>query len=355
MAETVVIERNVERTSISQQAWSLECVQSPCDLCRFFSLRHSRRSFRRPGPRYPRAVRTGPWPAFEVKEATVSKPASPSVAAPLEASGERVSPLSAWGRRWKSAAALTVAGAALGAAVGFTVAPTYTAEARVAVGAGALSAGASAGFPQASSQIAASYARYVNDLGLENGVSVVASPIPDSSIIRIEALSPSSSGAIDVANETVDRLTSEVNAQSEGDALLERYQEAAGRWAQAQGRLDEAQAGLDTLEANGNGTGARAQELRAETTRLSSRVASLLLVRDGVGEEYRLRNEAVNSVGLRTVAEASAADSDRVALVQRYAAIGLVLGGALSLVLAVYLERRRRDAQGARTRVTSGS
>ncbi len=127
-----------------------------------------------------------------------------------------VGPLAAWRHHWIVGVVAALLGAALGVGAAFAVPVTYTAEARVAVGSGDLTSGAIAGFPVAASQLASNYARYVNDRGvaatdLPENVTLSASQIPESNVIRIEVESSDPEAARSSANKAAELLVEAVN------------------------------------------------------------------------------------------------------------------------------------------------
>ena len=98
-------------------------------------------------------------------------------------------------RYWIAAVLLTLLTSAAGVSIALNRPPTYTAEARLAVGPDSNSAYSIAGFPTAARDLAANYARWVQNNATsgtwapEGVSSVTASPIPESGVIRIETQS----------------------------------------------------------------------------------------------------------------------------------------------------------------------
>ncbi|WP_288798442.1 hypothetical protein [uncultured Arsenicicoccus sp.] len=259
------------------------------------------------------------------------------------------SPLSALAERWWLALAIPLALAVVGYMLGAAKAPIYTAEARTTVGSGNISAGAITGFPQATQQMAANYARWVNDRGVEGkgdipaGTEVTASPIPDSNVIRIEAKSPDKEAAVQSAQKAADDLAEAVNSkkgESDPAVTLQQLNKVASDWGQAKAASEAANTtaqraiGADRPAA----TVAAAQQRAAQT---ASRTAVLQAQMDALSEKYRQQiSQGSQAANLIVVKPAELAESTKASNQQRYALGGLVLGLGLALLLAVLLDRR---------------
>src|SRR5918911_4044178 len=99
-------------------------------------------------------------------------------------------------RRWPLTLVLVVLGALGGAVAARSQPTTYTAEERLAVGSGGLSAQAVPGFALASQELASNYARFVTAGPVRSALpaqtarrvlTVTASPVPESNVVRVEA------------------------------------------------------------------------------------------------------------------------------------------------------------------------
>ena len=120
-------------------------------------------------------------------------------------------PLRAVVRFWPMSFALAFVGLVAGIGVGAGKPPIYTAETRLAIGAQGLSSYAIPGFALAAQELAADYARYVSlaqdgsaltaALGSRSAeiVGLSASPVPNSSVVSVEAQSRDSALAIRAA------------------------------------------------------------------------------------------------------------------------------------------------------------
>lgn len=133
-------------------------------------------------------------------------------------------------------------GLLLGVVFGIVRPPIYTAEARLIVGQGSnlTNVAAAAGLEPAEEGFAADYSRLVTGLPSQDakyGGTISASPIPNSTIIRIDSTSGSEKGAVAVASAGAKALLREVNGIDNGNkaalnALLSQYQSTQAAIAQ---------------------------------------------------------------------------------------------------------------------------
>src|SRR5450755_780431 len=160
----------------------------------------------------------------------------------LDTAPEEARPLRAAVRYWPMALALASIGLVAGVGAGATKPPVYTAETRLAIGAQGLSSYAIPGFALAAQELAADYARYVSlaqdasALKLALGtraseiVGLSASPVPNSSVISIEAQSADSALAMKASNAVGAALIAATNVSTSDQsaaALLKQYDTAA--------------------------------------------------------------------------------------------------------------------------------
>ncbi|MDQ3504060.1 MAG: hypothetical protein M3486_10710, partial [Actinomycetota bacterium] len=148
----------------------------------------------------------------------------------------------------------------IGAALGTPA--VHTAQAQVLVGRVDVESTAVPGFVAANENLAGLYARIaetsviaapVGDaLGLSSGQvlsQVAASPIPETSIVRVEASSDNSQDAVVLAAEVADKLITYVEGNSVRPAgvetSLEDFETASAELLQAQGELAAARTALD--------------------------------------------------------------------------------------------------------------
>lgn len=272
-------------------------------------------------------------------------------------------PFESWRRHWVLGTLVTLLFGAAGAAAGFLMPVTWTAEARVAVGSGDLTSGAIAGFPLAASQLASNYARYVNDSGVAGNpvpenVELSASQIPDSNVIRIEAKSADPDAARAAANETAQQLMDAVN--SNGDEQLaqvyDAFTKAAADDAVAESDLSAAQHTLDNVLGRTDASKASIKAAREKVTEASAEAARTGLLSDSLRQKYTAMVANTSTAAqLKLARTADSLASNRNSLVTRYGLLGLAGGAVLSLLLVVALDRRRvAEAQPEPARAEPG-
>jgi hypothetical protein len=261
-------------------------------------------------------------------------------------------PLTALLRLWPVALVLAGAGAFAGVTYAQGQPTTYTAETRLAVGMGDLSSGAIAGFPEAANQLASNYSRYVNDQGLTGSsdlAAVAASQIPESNVIRIEAVSTDQRAAVAQVARTADDLVDEVNnPRTDLSDLLQTYKEAAANWARTSTQLAGAQAEFNRLQANANATPQRLDRASIRLQAALSDEASARVQKDALGARYQNRVTSSVAADLSVVREASVVSDDRRSRIERYGLLGGVAGIAAALLLAVAWDRRRSRRRATR-------
>lgn len=239
----------------------------------------------------------------------------------------------------------------LALALGFSRAPTYTAEARVNVGRVDVPAYTLQGVIIGNQTLAVGYARAVTAdrvtsaaarrAGIppaEAASGLSASPIPESTLIRIEGKEHSQDTAVRLANggaaSLVDYVAS-LNKRQQSTGLLAEYRAA-------QARTDAARANLAALSrAKKPDAGAIAE------TRLTLATAQL--------KSQTLSTQYANSAGasasqndLQLVVPADTAKSNRVSTLERLGLIGLVSGLILGVALALLASNRRLLGRGGR-------
>ncbi len=270
-------------------------------------------------------------------------------------------PLTSWRRHWVLGLFAALLGAALGVGAAFVMPVTYTAESRVAVGSGDLSSGAIAGFPVAAAQLASNYARYVNDRGIAGtdvpeGVTLSASQIPESNVIRIEAESADPNAARDAANRTAQTLIDTVNdtGKTSADDVYAEFGKAANADAAAQTDLRAAQATLDKLLGEDNPSNAKLKAARADLTDAAAKAANTSLTANALRQKYtNLTTGSSTAANLLLVRSSDAITSNRTSLLARLGLAGLAAGAAVGLLLAIAIERRRSRRPSAARTVTT--
>jgi capsular polysaccharide biosynthesis protein len=265
-------------------------------------------------------------------------------------------PLAAWRHHWILGVVAALLGAALGVGAAFAIPVTYTAEARVAVGAGDLTSGAIAGFPVAASQLASNYARYVNDRGvaatdLPENVTLSASQIPESNVIRIEVESTDPEAARSAANTAAQLLVDAVNGSGKTSAtdVAADFEKAAAEDAAAQTDLAAAQHDLDKELGKANPSNSKVKSLRSDVTDAAAKAADTGLSVNALRQRYtNLVASASTAANLQLIRTADGLDTNRTSLLARLGLAGLAAGAAVGLIVAVVLERRRTPSRRSR-------
>lgn len=269
------------------------------------------------------------------------------------------SPLDALRKRWWLAAVLPLVLAVLGYVVGLGKPPTYTAEARVAVGAGSLTSGAIAGFPEAAATLAANYARYVNSNGVTDsavstaGVSLNATPIPESYVISIQGQGDDQAKVVAATQRAADQLVKTVNSGKDADgagSTLAEYRKLSAQWADAKAAADAAAAVVGRLNGRAGEAAARQTSARAQ-----AKVADLQVQMDALSQKYASQvAQSSTDADLTVVRKADITGSTKSGTAQQYLLAGLVVGLGLAMALAWLLERRGGRSSTGATRAQRG-
>lgn len=245
-------------------------------------------------------------------------------------------PLMILAQRWRVTVALGILGALVGLLIGFQRDTVYTAEARMAVGSSDLTSYQVAGYAAGAAVLASNYARYVNGtpataevlaqaLGpeAESIISVAASPIPDSNVVRIEV----SGTDADAAVEAADALTADVKRQAEG--LVGRADELRRRHEELSAAVIEQSQVLRNYEG-------------PAVTPIRARLDNLIMQRDAVGAAYQQALTANTAPSeLKVIQPAAVTHNDRSRKLQLYTVGGALLGLVCALVLTNVMGPRR--------------
>ncbi|BEP13598.1 hypothetical protein acdb102_19090 [Acidothermaceae bacterium B102] len=286
------------------------------------------------------------------------------------------SPLRSMARLWPVTFVLVALGLGAGLAYSAQRPVDYTAEARLAVGGQTVAAQAVPGFALASQQLAADFARYVtpdqDQAPLSQGlgaraaqvVSVSASPIPSSNVIRVEAVAHDPQTAADAAHVVAQSLLTQVNStDTSGRAatLLTEYKALSDKVAAAQAKNTEAATSLTALENRLTPTATKASgptvfdpsTLSASDTALyvaaqsaaakaSSALASVQIQQNAVGNKYQsLVGTDTPVTNLSFVQTGAISSDDKRSTQERFGLLGLLAGLVLALVVAALVDRRR--------------
>jgi hypothetical protein len=227
-------------------------------------------------------------------------------------------------------------------------APTYTATANLSVDFGAQNPSSLSGSVTAAQALADSYSRavfatpVVSQVARKTGSSagevsdnVSASPIPDSTVVKVSGAAGSEGAAIDLANTSATALThyiGSLNGTRKGSTpALIQFRQAEGLY---QDRLAR-QLELAT-HADANPSDEAAQE-ELKRARVKTQVA--LLKKTSVGELYGASQEAYVAP-LSFLSEATSASSDKLSRLQLLGFIGLIAGLAIGAALATVRANR---------------
>lgn len=256
------------------------------------------------------------------------------------------SPLASAARHWKLLAGATVLGAVVGGGVGLALPVQYTAETRLAVGAGNDSAYAVAGYPLAARDLAQNYARWVTT-GAADGswnqpdvTEIAANPIPESGVIRLEATSPDENAAVAGAaavSEQLQQTVDEVMASAQPDTALQEFRKLSPQVIRAQSAVSAAENrfGRSPTAANADAL-AEARAVLAEAE----------LIQGAQGDRYRrMVSDPVSVSQLTEIAPAASMGSNRDTNIQVGAAGGAGIG-----LIGAFIAGALRDFRGRRTR-----
>lgn len=268
---------------------------------------------------------------------------TPVVAAPAQRS-----PLASLLRHWLSSLVLIALGLAAGLGLAATIPVEHRAATRLAIVPASTSAYGIPGYPQGARELAADYARWVqNTVGVEElpegATEATATPVPETAVIVVEGRGTSPEAARAAARQTSSALTSKV-----GEALaLRDPQEAYDRFVALQPKVAKAQADVDRAQtrlSRAEGADASNATIAAAEKALTSArntYAELSLRQNAQADTYRrLLGDTQGNSKLTVVAPVADAGNDRNALFARWGLVGLGLGYLVAQILAVLRDRR---------------
>ena len=249
-----------------------------------------------------------------------------------------------------------IIGLVLGLGVAAITPATYTAETRLAVGTGELSNLNIPGYPTASADMAANYARWVTSTGAGgevvtdgSDVELTASPLPGSNVIRVEA----KSGDPDLATTTVDAaataLRDEVNKvrdEDDPEQILAQIEENAPAVVLAQEQRNvaaDAYRGAYARVVAGEITEADTQVLADQLSAAEAEYERLDAAQGALIARYqRLVSQNTSEADLTIVQPGEVTANDKSSNFQRFGLVGLVGGAAIGFVAAHLAHRRGR-------------
>lgn len=263
-------------------------------------------------------------------------------------------------RFWLLSVPFTVVGVVVGVWLGSLAATTYTAEVRLGVGGQSLDAQTVPGFVFASKELAATYARYVDEASatgqLQDSLGVAAagtitdvsaSPIPESSVLIVEVQGVDEDDVRDGAQTIADSLVEQVSTAPAGEdaaAALAEFEQLSAEVAQQKVLVQSLQSELGRLEALTLPLPAQVTELesvRGSLAEAQAQLDVLTLRQNATGARYSELSGQRNA-SLSIVREAEVVANDRnVRLL-----VSGVLGAAVGLGLALFVVRptKRRSA-----------
>lgn len=261
---------------------------------------------------------------------------------------EQVGVIEAMRWHWRLVLIPVVLLVGIGLAFGLLRAPQYTATANLSVDFGAQNPSSLSGSVTAAQALAESYARAIDATPVVLQVSrktatprnevtdhISASPIPDSTVVKVSGTAESANAATKLANVSATALTryiATLNGTRQGSApVLAQFRQAESVY---QDRLSHQEELAARVEANPSDEAA-AGELRE--ARVKTQVA--LLKKNSVGELYGASQQAYVAP-LRFLNVASSASSDRLSRLQLLGFIGLVAGLAVGAALATVKANR---------------
>lgn len=262
-------------------------------------------------------------------------------------------------RHWRLAVAIIAVCTLLGAALALLRAPVYTAETRLAVGSGEMSNLNIPGFPTASVAMAANYARWIDVSAQENfdlpegTLTLTASPLPESNVLRLEATSTDSAVAKQAVTKAAENLVAEVNkvdAANDTTELVKQVQQYVPIVLRAQRALDRATAAYQTSVTQNASEAQQQSRMEAMSAATADyRVKNMEL--GALQDRYRrLVSQSSTEANLNQVGSGAAlAGNDRFSFMQRTGLLGFGVGVIAALVATQLLDRRRSGTAPARS------
>ncbi len=262
-------------------------------------------------------------------------------------------------RHWRLAVAIIAVCTLLGAALALLRAPVYTAETRLAVGSGEMSNLNIPGFPTASAAMAANYAHWIDVSAQENfdlpegTLTLTASQLPESNVLRLEATSTDSAVAKQAVTKAADLLLAEVNKVDEANdttELVEKVKQYVPIVLEAQRVMDSATTTYRTSVNEGASEAEQNSNMEAMSAATADyRVKNMEL--SAMQDRYRrLVSQSSTEANLNQVGSGAAvAGNDRSSFMQRTGLLGFGVGVIAALVGTRLLDRRRSGTAPARS------
>ena len=292
-------------------------------------------------PQHAAAQQAAPPPRVQEPDNDVPTPPAPPVPPVVHVSEEPtgprlIGPVEAVLRHPFLALLPVVVLAAVALAGTLVRSPQYTAEARLNVGRIDVPAYTLPGVIYGNQSLAQSYARAITAPAVVNAATravrisestaltrLTATPVPQSTVIRVDATGASKESAIALANAAGRGLTTYViklNQNAQANTVLRDYQ-------RAQSDVDAAQRRVGSAQRSGNAATVQQAQVNLQTAQLK---ASTL--------EQRYRFESGNAAPpnlVQMLSPATTATSDFSSRLQEVLLIGLVAGVVVGLALAL--------------------
>jgi capsular polysaccharide biosynthesis protein len=242
-------------------------------------------------------------------------------------------------------------------AVAHSRAPTYTAQARVAIGSFSPSQDAAPGAAYAGTQFASAYSRAITahdvvaPVAKETGLQpsqvasrLTATPIPDSPLLQISGTGPSQDAAVRLTNAATDALLTYVRRSDvtgdQAKTLLQRYHAA-----QADADRAASQVSIRARSANRS---PNSQSVRNALTKSRTRADTLDLRARALRAAYLQQAQSESSgIPVRTLNAAGSATSDASKTVKLVVTIAVLAGLVIGVALATGFEATRANRRGA--------
>lgn len=246
---------------------------------------------------------------------------------------------------------------ALALVAGYLLPVTYTAEARVIAGQGSAATGELEASGAAGQSMGATYSRVfagdrvqasiVEILKGHRPLALGASPVPESSVIVIDATDVSSDKAVAAANAgsqaLVNVVASTIDTNQSGAIWLKRYKDAARRQATAQANLEAALDWAGKAETDNDKKTANLAVISARTDVAAAQVE----VQTYAGQYGKVIGSGTENTGVQILETAKVASNTRSRNLELLGAVGLMAGVSAGFVLAYFtmmMSRRPRRA-----------
>lgn len=268
-------------------------------------------------------------------------------------------PVRAMRSRWLLCLVIAGLGALAGAGLSTLHTTQTTAEARLAVGSQSLDAYQVGSYAEASSRLAANYARFVQDspsgtpdmeaaLAGETGsiTAISASPIPESNVVRIEVTATRPEVAVLAAQVVADNLLDQANEESgpSSEALLAKHETLAAKVVKRRARVERRRSALPRPGS------ADRQSALAELSKAEAFLTNLELKLNVTALAYQQSQLAADEVETRLeqIQPATVTGDDQRRTLELYTISGLLAGLAVAAVVVTMLPgRRRRESPAA--------